>query len=64
MNLIRVQSINTMTLIYHMYRDKHMEKFKKVMRQIKLISINRNLFWMPLEVYEVVQVAVHVLYDA
>jgi hypothetical protein len=48
----------------------HMEKFKKVMRLIKLISIdiklismNRRLFWMHLEVHEVVQGAVHVHHD-
>jgi hypothetical protein len=40
-----------------------MEKFKRVMRHIKLISINRRLFWMHLEVHEVVQGAVHVHHD-
>jgi hypothetical protein len=37
-----------------------MEKFKRVIRHIKLISINRKLFRMHLEVHEVVQGAVHV----
>jgi hypothetical protein len=40
-----------------------MEKFKRIMRHIKLISINRRLFWMHLEVHEVVQGAVHVHHD-
>jgi hypothetical protein len=26
-----------------MYKDRHMEKFKRVMRHIKLISMNRRL---------------------
>ena len=39
----------TMTPMYHMSKDKYMEKFKRVMRHIKLISINRRLFWMPLK---------------
>jgi hypothetical protein len=29
-----------------MYQDRHMEKFKRFMRHIKLISKNRRLFWM------------------
>jgi hypothetical protein len=29
---------------YHMYKDSHMENFKRVMRHIKLISMNRRLF--------------------
>jgi hypothetical protein len=49
--------------MYHKYKDSHMEKFKRVMRLIKLISINRRLFWMHLEVHEVVQGAVHVHHD-
>jgi hypothetical protein len=40
-----------------------MEKFKRIMRHIKLISINWRLFWMHLEVHEVVQGAVHVHHD-
>jgi hypothetical protein len=43
-----------------MYRDKHMDKLKKVMRQIKLICMSRRLFWMHLEVHEAVQGGVHV----
>jgi hypothetical protein len=41
-----------------------MEKFKRVMRHIKLISMNRRLFWMHLKVYEVDQGAVHVHQDS
>jgi hypothetical protein len=29
-----------------MHKDRHMEKLKRVMRHIKLISINRRLFRM------------------
>jgi hypothetical protein len=56
--MVRVQSMYTMTPMYHMYKDSHMEKFKRVMRHIKLISMNRRLFWMHLEVHEVDQGAV------
>jgi hypothetical protein len=45
--------------MYHMYKDTHTEKFKRVMRHIKLISMNRILFWMHLEVHEVDQGTVH-----
>jgi hypothetical protein len=61
--LIRVQSIYTMTPMYHMYKGRHIKKFKRVMRHMKLISINRRLFWMHLQVHEVDQVAVHVHHD-
>jgi hypothetical protein len=44
----------TMTPMYHMYKDRHMEKFKKIMKLIKLISMNRSLFRMHLQVLEVV----------
>jgi hypothetical protein len=50
----------TMTSMYHMYKDRHMETFQRVMRHIKLISMNRRLFWMHFEVHEIVQSAVHV----
>jgi hypothetical protein len=40
-----------------------MEKFTKVMRHIKLINIDRRLFWMHLEMHEIVQGAVHVHHD-
>jgi hypothetical protein len=30
----------TMTTMYHMHKDRHMEKFNRVMRHIKLISMN------------------------
>jgi hypothetical protein len=53
----------TMTPMYHMYKDSHVEKFKRIMRHIKLISMNRRLFWMHLEVHEVDQDAVHVHHD-
>jgi hypothetical protein len=36
--------MHTMTLMYQMYKDRHMEKFKRVLRHIKLISMNRRLF--------------------
>jgi hypothetical protein len=39
-----------------MYKDRHREKFKKVMRHIKLINMNRRLFWI---YFEVVQGEVH-----
>jgi hypothetical protein len=63
MKLIRVQSMYTMTPMYHMYKDKYMEKFKRVMRPIKFISMNRRLFWMHSEVHEAGQGAVHVHHD-
>jgi hypothetical protein len=53
----------TMTPMYHMYKDRHMEKFKRVMRHIKWIRINRRLLWMHFEVHEVDQSAVHVHHD-
>jgi hypothetical protein len=42
MKLIRLQSMYTMTPMYHMYEDKYIEKFKRVMRHIKFISMNRE----------------------
>jgi hypothetical protein len=62
MKLIRVQSMFSMTPMYHMYKDSHMEESKRFMRHIKLISMNRRYFWMHLDVHEVVQGAVHVLH--
>jgi hypothetical protein len=53
----------TMTPMYHVYKDRHMEKFKKFMRHIKLISMNKSLFWMHLGVHDVFQGAVHVHHD-
>jgi hypothetical protein len=53
----------TMTPMYRIFKDSHMEKFKRVMRHIKLISLNRRLFWMHLEVLKSVQGAVHVHHD-
>jgi hypothetical protein len=53
----------TMTPMYHMYKDRHMEKFKRVMMHIKWISMNRRLFWMHLEVHEIYQGAVYVHHD-
>jgi hypothetical protein len=41
----------TMTSIYPMYKDRLMEKFKRVIRHIKLISMHRRLFWMHLDVH-------------
>jgi hypothetical protein len=43
-----MQFMYTMTPMYHMYKDRHKEKFKRVMRHIKLISMNRRLFLMHL----------------
>jgi hypothetical protein len=63
MKLFRMQSMYTMTPMYHMYMDSHMKKFKRVMRHIKLISMNRRLFWMHLKVNKVDQGAVHVHHD-
>jgi hypothetical protein len=63
MKLFRVQSMYTMTPMYHIFKGSHMEKFKRVMRHIKLISMNRRLFWMHLEVLEADQGAVHVHHD-
>jgi hypothetical protein len=40
-----------------------MEESKRFMRHIKLISMNRRLFWMHLEVHYVDQDAVHVHHD-
>jgi hypothetical protein len=42
MKLIRMQSIYTMTPMYQVYKDRHMEKFKSFIRHIKLISNNRR----------------------
>jgi hypothetical protein len=53
----------TMTPMYYTFKDSHMEKFKRVTRHIKLISMNRRLFWMHLEVLEAVQGAVYVHHD-
>jgi hypothetical protein len=53
----------TMTPMYHMYKDSHMEESKRFMRHIKLIRMNSRLFLMHLEVHEVVQGAVHVHHD-
>jgi hypothetical protein len=57
MKLFRVHSMYTMT---HMHKDRHIKKFKRDKKHIKLISINRRLFWMHLEVHKVLQGAVHV----
>jgi hypothetical protein len=55
--------MNRMTPMYHMYKDRHMEKFKRVMRHIKLISMNRRLFSMHLELQEVDWGVVHAHHD-
>jgi hypothetical protein len=41
----------TMTHMYHIYKARHMEKSKRVIRHIKLISMHRRLFWMHLDVH-------------
>jgi hypothetical protein len=51
MKVIRVQSMYTMTSMYHISKDRHMEKFKRVIRPIKLISMHRKLFLMHLDVH-------------
>jgi hypothetical protein len=44
----------SMTPMYPMYKDKHIEKFKRVMRHIKLISIFSSFcFFRPLQAFEV-----------
>jgi hypothetical protein len=46
--------------MYNTYIDRHMEKVKRIMRHIKLISTDRRLFWIKLEVNKVDQrVLVH-----
>jgi hypothetical protein len=49
-----------MFTIYPMYKNRHIEKFIRSIRHIKLINMNRRLFWMHLEVHEVVQNAAHI----
>jgi hypothetical protein len=49
--------------MYNMYIDRHMEKVKRIMRHIKLISMNRRLFWMHLKVHEFDQSAVRIHHD-
>jgi hypothetical protein len=46
-----------------MFNDRHLEKFKRVMRHIKLIRMNRRLFWMQLKVHEVVHGVFHAHHD-
>jgi hypothetical protein len=41
----------TVTPMYHMYKDRHIQKFKRVMRHIKLIRMHRRLFWMHLDLH-------------
>jgi hypothetical protein len=41
----------TMTSMYPKYKDRHLEKFKRVIRHIKLISMHRRLIWMHLAVH-------------
>jgi hypothetical protein len=48
--LFRVQSMHTMNPMFTMCKDMHMEKFKRVMRHIKLTTMNTMLFSMHLEV--------------
>jgi hypothetical protein len=48
-----MQFMYTMTPMYPMHKDRHMEKFKRFMMPIKLISMNRRLFWMYFEVHKV-----------
>jgi hypothetical protein len=44
MKLFRVQYMSTMTTICPMYKVRHIEKFKRVMRHKKFICMNRRLF--------------------
>jgi hypothetical protein len=56
---------------FHVHHDPHVPhvqgeahgEVQEVMRHIKLMSMNRRLFWMHLEVHEVDQGAVHVHHD-
>jgi hypothetical protein len=54
MKLISVQSMYTMSPLYHMNKGWQMEKLKRVISHIKLISIHRRLFWMHFDVHDVV----------
>jgi hypothetical protein len=63
MKLFRVQSMFTLTHMYPMYKDRHIQKLKNVMRHINVICMNRRLFWMHLKGGEVVQGAVHEHHD-
>jgi hypothetical protein len=58
--LFKGQSMYTMTPMFPMYKDRHMDKFKRVMSHIKVIRMIRRLSWIHLEV---VKGAVHVHYD-
>jgi hypothetical protein len=49
----KVFASSTLVFHDHMYKDSHVEKFKRVMRHIKLISMNTRLFLMHLKVHEV-----------
>jgi hypothetical protein len=46
----------SMTPMYHMYKDSHMEESKRFRRHIKLISMNRRSFWMHLDVQKLSRV--------
>jgi hypothetical protein len=61
--LLLNSNVYTMIPMYHKYKDRHIKKFKRVMRHMKLISMNRRLFWMHLKVHEVDQGSVHVHHD-
>jgi uncharacterized protein YlbG (UPF0298 family) len=63
LDALRFPYMNTTTPMYHMYKDRPIKKFKRVMRHIKFISRNRRLFWMHLELHEVDQGAVHVHHE-
>jgi hypothetical protein len=48
MKMLRVHSMNTMNIMYSLYKDRHMEEFTRFMSHIKLISMIRRLLWMHL----------------
>jgi phage-related protein len=56
--------MHTMTPMFTMCKDRHMEKLKRVMRHIKLISMKRRLFLMHFEVHKAVQCAVDLHHDS
>jgi hypothetical protein len=64
MKLFRVKSMYPMTPMYPIYKDLNIKKFKKIIRHIKLISMNIRLFWMHLKVHEAVQSEVHIPHDS
>jgi hypothetical protein len=42
---MKLFSVHSIYLMIPMYKNKHMYKFKRVIRHIQLISMNRRFFW-------------------